>query len=319
MDNVPPDHAPESFQSRSRCLRFPLKHCCRVPPGRRLSSSLHSAAFAHVGFHPQGIADGSPIRSPASTTSWRWWRSACGPRSSAARPYVAAAAHVSRSSWRSARRSAFAGVALPWTEIGIAVSVLVLGAVIALALRPPSVAVSVALIAAFALRARLCARRRAAGRDLAARLRGRLRRRHARAAWRSASVLGALSHQAGRPDRDAHRRSGDRACAGRAADRAELKRRPHGQDRRRLGRAGEEIRDREGDALHPLGARRGPRHHRRALRGEPAHRRAEAVGAARRRAASTSITRPRAPRTTATCARFRPARRSSRSASCSRR
>ena len=42
------------------------------------------------------------------------------------------------------------GVALPWVEIGIAASVLVLGAAVALALRP-SLAVSVPLIGAFAL------------------------------------------------------------------------------------------------------------------------------------------------------------------------
>ena len=42
------------------------------------------------------------------------------------------------------------GVALPWVEIGIAGSVMVLGAVVALALRP-SLAISVPLIGAFAL------------------------------------------------------------------------------------------------------------------------------------------------------------------------
>ena len=44
----------------------------------------------------------------------------------------------------------FSGVALPWVEFGIAGSVLVLGAAVALALRP-SLAVSVPLIALFAL------------------------------------------------------------------------------------------------------------------------------------------------------------------------
>jgi len=42
------------------------------------------------------------------------------------------------------------GVALPWVEIGIAGSVMVLGAVVALALRP-SLAISIPLIGAFAL------------------------------------------------------------------------------------------------------------------------------------------------------------------------
>jgi urease accessory protein len=44
----------------------------------------------------------------------------------------------------------FGGMALPWIEIGIAGSVLVLGAMVALTLRP-SLAVSLPLIAAFAL------------------------------------------------------------------------------------------------------------------------------------------------------------------------
>ena len=42
------------------------------------------------------------------------------------------------------------GVTLPWVEIGIAASVMVLGAVVALALRP-SLAISIPLIGAFAL------------------------------------------------------------------------------------------------------------------------------------------------------------------------
>jgi urease accessory protein len=42
------------------------------------------------------------------------------------------------------------GVSLPWVEIGIAASVMVLGAVVALALRP-SLAISIPLIGAFAL------------------------------------------------------------------------------------------------------------------------------------------------------------------------
>ena len=55
--------------------------------------------------------------------------------------------------------------------------------------------------------------------------------------------------------------------------------------RHRLGRTREEVRDRKGDALHALGARRGPRHHRRPLRPEPPDGRAEGLaepGRARR-------------------------------------
>ena len=58
--------------------------------------------------------------------------------------------------------------------------------------------------------------------------------------------------------------------------------RDHGQGRHRFRRSCEEIRRREGDALHPLGQERRPRHHQLDLRAEPAHRRAEALGAPRR-------------------------------------
>jgi urease accessory protein len=110
---------------------------------------LHSAALAHVGFHPAGLGDG--IAHPlsgidhvlamvavglwASQMRWpAWW---VLPLTFPAAMAVGAAL-------------GFAGVALPWTEIGIAVSVLVLGLVIAFARRPP-LAVSVVLIALFAL------------------------------------------------------------------------------------------------------------------------------------------------------------------------
>ena len=56
----------------------------------------------------------------------------------------------------------------------------------------------------------------------------------------------------------------------------------HGQRRHRFGRFREEIRDRKGDALHPLGEERRARPHQLDLRAEPAHRRAQALGAARR-------------------------------------
>ena len=75
----------------------------------------------------------------------------------------------------------FGGVPLPWVEIGIAGSVLVLGAAVALALRP-SLAVSLPLIGAVRAAARLQPRRRAAGERLGADLRRGLHRGDARAA-----------------------------------------------------------------------------------------------------------------------------------------
>ncbi|CAA9217739.1 MAG: hypothetical protein AVDCRST_MAG54-415, partial [uncultured Actinomycetospora sp.] len=53
-----------------------------------------------------------------------------------------------------------------------------------------------------------------------------------------------------------------------------------GQGRARQRQPRGEVRHREGLALHPLGGRRGPGHHRRPLRPRPAHGRAQAVGAA---------------------------------------
>ena len=68
------------------------------------------------------------------------------------------------------------------------------------------------------------------------------------------------------PARRAERRSwstaylrGTRASSRRADE-------DHGQGRARLGRAGEEVRHREGNAVHALGARRGARHHQLLLR-----------------------------------------------------
>ena len=55
-----------------------------------------------------------------------------------------------------------------------------------------------------------------------------------------------------------------------------------GQGRDRLAGARGQIQDREGFALSALRARRGARHHQRAIRAEPAHRRVEAVGAQER-------------------------------------
>ena len=56
----------------------------------------------------------------------------------------------------------------------------------------------------------------------------------------------------------------------------------HGEGRNRLRRHGEEIRRREGNAVHPVGARGGAGDHQLVLRAGSAHGRAQAVAAARR-------------------------------------
>ena len=127
---------------------------------------------------------------------------------------VAAAADVPGGDGGSARRSASSGVALPWVEIGIAGSVLVLGAVVALALRP-SLAVSVPLIGAVRAAARLQPRRRAAGERVGADLWRGLRRGDARAA-RDRHCHGPDRGPPAGPFRRAHRRRRDRR-AGRGA------------------------------------------------------------------------------------------------------
>src|SRR5947208_15327394 len=54
------------------------------------------------------------------------------------------------------------------------------------------------------------------------------------------------------------------------------------ENRRRFPGVREQVRDREGHALHALGARGGPRHHQLVLRREPAHGGAQVLAAARR-------------------------------------
>ena len=113
-------------------------------------AGFSSAALAHVGDHSHmGFAEG--LRHPLTgldhmlvMVAVGLWASQLGRRAMWLLPAtfpavmaVGAAIGVS-------------GVALPWVEIGIAGSVLVLGAAVALALRP-SLAVSVPLIALFAL------------------------------------------------------------------------------------------------------------------------------------------------------------------------
>jgi urease accessory protein len=126
--------------------RFPLK---AGAVAAALFVALQSPALAHVGFHPQGIADGfaHPLHGLdhiLAMVAVGLWASQLG------RPAYWLLPLTFPLVMASGAALGFAGVSLPWTEIGIAVSVLVLGAVIAFALKP-STAVSVALIAAFAM------------------------------------------------------------------------------------------------------------------------------------------------------------------------
>jgi urease accessory protein len=110
---------------------------------------LHSPALAHVGFHPAGIGDGlahpfSGIDHVLAMVAVGLWASQLGRPAWWLLPLTFPIVMVFGATL------GFADVTLPWAEIGIGVSVLVLGLVIAFALRP-SIVVSVVLIALFAL------------------------------------------------------------------------------------------------------------------------------------------------------------------------
>jgi urease accessory protein len=112
-------------------------------------TGLHSAAFAHVGFHPAGLGGGlahpfSGFDHVLAMVAVGLWASQLG------RPAWWLLPLTFPIVMAFGAALGFAGVTLPWTQIGIGVSVLVLGLVIALALRP-SIVVSVVLIALFAL------------------------------------------------------------------------------------------------------------------------------------------------------------------------
>jgi urease accessory protein len=111
--------------------------------------ALSSAAFAHVGLHTAGFADGlahpflglDHVLAMVAVGLWAsqlgrpafWLLPACFPAVMAFGAVLGAN-----------------GLPLPWVEIAIAASVVILGAAIAVSLKP-SLLVSVTLIAAFAL------------------------------------------------------------------------------------------------------------------------------------------------------------------------
>lgn len=113
-------------------------------------TGFSSAALAHIGDHSHmSFAEG--LRHPLTgldhilaMVAVGLWASQLGRRAMWLLPVTFAAVMTVGAVF------GFSGVALPWVEFGIAGSVLVLGAAVALALRP-SLAVSVPLIAVFAL------------------------------------------------------------------------------------------------------------------------------------------------------------------------
>jgi urease accessory protein len=131
---------PGSFSWRRMA---PIAVAAVVLPG------LGSAALAHVGSHAAGFADGmahpfSGLDHVLAMVAVGLWASQLGRPASWLLP-VSFPAVMALGAVLGAN-----GTALPWVEIAIAASVIVLGAAIALSLTP-SLLVSATLIAAFAL------------------------------------------------------------------------------------------------------------------------------------------------------------------------
>jgi urease accessory protein len=127
-----------------------LTRCFRVSAvAAALSAVLHTSAFAHVGGHGAGIVAGlahpfSGFDHVLAMVAVGLWASQLG------RPAVWVLPLTFPTVMAVGALLGATGVALPWLEIGVAGSVLVLGAAVALAWRPAVVA-GAALIAAFAL------------------------------------------------------------------------------------------------------------------------------------------------------------------------
>ena len=114
------------------------------------TASFSAAAFAHAGDHSHmSLAEGlahpfTGLDHVLAMVAVGLWASQIGGRALWLLPLTFPAVMAMGAAL------GMSGMALPWIEIGIAASVLVLGAAVALALRP-SLAVSVPLIGAFAL------------------------------------------------------------------------------------------------------------------------------------------------------------------------
>ncbi len=131
-----------SFRSLSSSRRI-------APLALVILAGLNSAASAHVGTHTAGFADGLAhpflgLDHVLAMVAVGVWASQLG------RPAYWALPLTFASVMAIGAAIGASGLPLPWVEAGIAGSVLVLGAVIAFALRP-SIVLSVALIAVFAL------------------------------------------------------------------------------------------------------------------------------------------------------------------------
>jgi urease accessory protein len=122
---------------------------CIAPLALVILAGLNSAALAHVGTHTAGFAGGLAhpflgLDHVVAMVAVGLWASQLGRPAYWALPLtfplvMALGAAIAAS-----------GLTLPWAEAGIAGSVLVLGVAIAFAARP-TIAISVALISAFAL------------------------------------------------------------------------------------------------------------------------------------------------------------------------
>ena len=114
------------------------------------TASFNTAALAHVGDHshmsfPEGLLHPfTGLDHALAMVAVGLWASQLGGRALWLLPLTFPAVMAVGAAL------GLSGVTLPWVEIGIAGSVMVLGAVVALALRP-SLAISIPLIGAFAL------------------------------------------------------------------------------------------------------------------------------------------------------------------------
>jgi urease accessory protein len=127
-----------------------LARCFRISAvAAVLSAVLHTSAFAHVGGHGAGVVAGlahpfSGLDHVLAMVAVGLWASQLG------RPAVWVLPLTFPAVMALGAVLGATGMAPPWLEIGVAGSVLALGAAVALAWRP-AVAVGAALVAAFAL------------------------------------------------------------------------------------------------------------------------------------------------------------------------
>jgi urease accessory protein len=131
-------------------MRTFASRACLAVLAAAVMASLPTAAFAHVGDHSHmGLIEGllhplTGIDHILAMVAVGLWASQIGGRALWLLPVAFPAVMAVGAA------AGIGGAPLPWVEAGIAASVMVLGAAIALAFRP-SLAVSVPLIGAFAL------------------------------------------------------------------------------------------------------------------------------------------------------------------------